>query len=102
LENVDWIHLAQNRDQWQSLVDTVMKYQVSWQKINFQVNWLTVSFSKRTVVHEDSYDIFPQTYIIMQPNYRPVEVHLLTLIWNPDIILWYFCPPPPPFWHWLH
>jgi hypothetical protein len=29
LENVDWIHLAQNRDQWQSLVDTVMKYQVS-------------------------------------------------------------------------
>jgi hypothetical protein len=28
LENVDWIHLAQNRDQWQILVDTVMNHQV--------------------------------------------------------------------------
>jgi hypothetical protein len=23
-ENVDWIHLAQDRDQWQALVNTVM------------------------------------------------------------------------------
>jgi hypothetical protein len=25
----DWIHLAQDRDQWQALVNTVMKLQVS-------------------------------------------------------------------------
>jgi hypothetical protein len=27
-EDVDWINLAQNRDQWIALVDTVMKLQV--------------------------------------------------------------------------
>jgi hypothetical protein len=26
--NVDWIHLAQNRDQWQAVVDTIMNLQV--------------------------------------------------------------------------
>jgi len=27
-EGVDWIHLAQDRDQWQDLVNTVMNLQV--------------------------------------------------------------------------
>jgi hypothetical protein len=27
-EGVDWIHLAQDRDQWQALVNTVMNLQV--------------------------------------------------------------------------
>jgi hypothetical protein len=25
-EGVDWIHLAQDRDQWQAIVDTVMNF----------------------------------------------------------------------------
>jgi hypothetical protein len=28
-EDVNWIHLAQNRDQWQTVVNTVMNLQVS-------------------------------------------------------------------------
>jgi hypothetical protein len=28
LESVDWIHLAQDRDRWQALVNTVMDLQV--------------------------------------------------------------------------
>jgi hypothetical protein len=28
-ENVDWIHLAQNRDQWQALVNMIMHFQVA-------------------------------------------------------------------------
>jgi len=28
LEGVDWIHLAQDRDQWQAFVNTVMNFQV--------------------------------------------------------------------------
>jgi hypothetical protein len=27
-KGMDWIHLAQNRDQWQALVNTVMNHQV--------------------------------------------------------------------------
>jgi hypothetical protein len=27
-ENVDWIHLAQDRDQWWAVVNMVMKFQV--------------------------------------------------------------------------
>jgi hypothetical protein len=27
-EGVDWIHLAQDRDQWQAVVNTVMKLRV--------------------------------------------------------------------------
>jgi hypothetical protein len=27
-EGVDWIHLAQDRDQWRALVNTVMNFQV--------------------------------------------------------------------------
>jgi hypothetical protein len=29
LEDVDWIHLAQDRDQWRTVVNSVMKLQVS-------------------------------------------------------------------------
>jgi hypothetical protein len=28
-EDVDWIHLAQDRDQWRDLVNTVMKFRVA-------------------------------------------------------------------------
>jgi len=27
-ENIDWTHLAQDRDQWQTLMNMVMKFQV--------------------------------------------------------------------------
>jgi len=39
-EVVDWIHLAQDRGQWQALVNTVMKL----------LDRVTISFSRRTLV----------------------------------------------------
>jgi hypothetical protein len=32
---VDWIHLAQNRDQWQALGSAVIKIRVPWEAGNF-------------------------------------------------------------------
>jgi len=35
-EGVDWLHLSQDRDQWQALVNTVMNFWVPKQKaVNF-------------------------------------------------------------------
>jgi hypothetical protein len=34
-ENVDWVHLAQDKDQWQALVNTVMSLRVPWNAGNF-------------------------------------------------------------------
>jgi hypothetical protein len=48
-ECLDWMHLAQDRDQWRSLVNTVMNLRVPQKAGNF----LTISFS-RTVHHEVS------------------------------------------------
>jgi hypothetical protein len=33
-EDVDWIHLAQDRDQWRVLVNTVMKFRVPYKMGN--------------------------------------------------------------------
>jgi hypothetical protein len=35
LEDVDWIHLAQDMDQWRVLVNTVMNLQVPYKAENF-------------------------------------------------------------------
>jgi hypothetical protein len=34
-EVVDWIHLAQNRDQWRTVVNTVMNLRVPQKVVNF-------------------------------------------------------------------
>jgi hypothetical protein len=46
-EGVDWIHLAQDRDQWWAPVNTVMNFRVPLKAGNF----LTVRFSRRTLLH---------------------------------------------------
>jgi hypothetical protein len=43
MELVNWIHLAQNRDQWQALVNTVMNLRVPWKLRNFLTEWLSAS-----------------------------------------------------------
>jgi hypothetical protein len=48
---VDWMHMAQDRDQWQALVNTVINPQVPWKVGNFLTRWVTVSFSRRTLLH---------------------------------------------------
>jgi hypothetical protein len=41
---VDWIHLAENRDQWRALVYTVMNLPVSLKAGNFFTRLVTISF----------------------------------------------------------
>jgi hypothetical protein len=52
-EVVDWIHLAQVRDLWRAVVNTVMK-----KAGNFLTSWVTVSFSTRTLLHGVRYRSF--------------------------------------------
>jgi len=47
---VYWMHLAEDRNQWWALVNTVMSLQTGWKAGNF-LSWVTVSFSRRTVLH---------------------------------------------------
>jgi hypothetical protein len=43
---MDWIVLAQDRDQWRALVNTVI-----YMLVKFLSNWVTGGFSKRTQLH---------------------------------------------------
>jgi hypothetical protein len=47
---VDWMHLAQDRGQWQALVYTVMNLRVPEKARNFLTSWVTISFSRRTLL----------------------------------------------------
>jgi hypothetical protein len=50
-ENVDWMHLAQDRDQWQALVKIVMNLCVPLRTENSLISSVTVSFPRRTQFH---------------------------------------------------
>jgi hypothetical protein len=50
-EGVDWINLAQDRDQWRALVKTVMNLQFPWRADNLLTSWAYVSFSRRALLH---------------------------------------------------
>jgi hypothetical protein len=52
-EGVDWMHLAQDRDQWQGPVNTVM-----YIRGGFLTSWITIWFSRRTLLHVVSYISF--------------------------------------------
>jgi hypothetical protein len=40
-EDVDWIHLTQDRDRWRTLVATVMKFRVPWKAENCLTSWIS-------------------------------------------------------------
>jgi len=48
-EVVEWVHLAQNREQWRAIVSMVMNLRVPEKAENFLTNSVTVSFSRRTL-----------------------------------------------------
>jgi hypothetical protein len=52
-EDVGWMHLCQDRDQWRVLVNMVMNLQVPHKAENFLTSWPTVSFSRRTLLCGD-------------------------------------------------
>jgi hypothetical protein len=51
-EVVDWIHLAQDRDKWQALLNMVMNLRVPKEAGDFLTSRMTISFSRRTLLHE--------------------------------------------------
>jgi len=46
---VDWIYLAQERDHWRALVNTVMDLRVPQNVGNFLASRVTVTFSRRVL-----------------------------------------------------
>jgi hypothetical protein len=53
--DVDWIHMAQNRDHWRALANTVMTLLVPWNVGNVLSSWATGRFSRWTQFHRVRY-----------------------------------------------
>jgi hypothetical protein len=51
MENVDWIHMAQDGDQGRDLVNSVIKLQDPLNAGILSTRWATISFSRKTLLH---------------------------------------------------
>jgi hypothetical protein len=49
-ENVDWMHLARDRDQWRDYVNMVTNLRVPLKARNFVTSLVTISFTTRTLL----------------------------------------------------
>jgi len=48
---MDWIYLAQDRENWQVVVGTEMNIQIPYSVGNFWSSWGMISVSRRAVLH---------------------------------------------------
>jgi hypothetical protein len=65
-EGVDWIHLVQDRAQWQALVDIIMNLQVQYKSGNFLTSGMTISFSGGALLH-----VISQLFCNLKRQLRP-------------------------------
>jgi hypothetical protein len=54
-EDVNWINLAQDRDQWPALVNTIMNLLIPQKAGNSLTKYTTISISRRTLLLIISY-----------------------------------------------
>jgi hypothetical protein len=51
-ENMDWIHLPQDRAHWEVRMNTLLEPQIPLNERNFVTSLLTVSFCEKVQVHQ--------------------------------------------------
>jgi hypothetical protein len=67
---MDGIHLAQVRDQWRAVVNTVTKLRVPQKEVKFLTSSVTVRFSIRTMLQGCSYLILVAVSCISVGQYN--------------------------------
>jgi hypothetical protein len=76
---VEWIYLAQNRDQLWALVNMVINVQVPKKAEYFLTSRVTISFSRRNVFHGASFDT-PHSRIFSFSDYLQMHVIIVCFI----------------------
>jgi hypothetical protein len=71
-EVVDWINLAQDRDQWRTLANTVMKLRLPYKAENSLTSWVTVSLS-RSVLHRFSQSVSYELQMLCSSEWKGYE-----------------------------
>jgi hypothetical protein len=63
-EGVDWIYLAQDKDQWRAVMNTVMNRRVPLKTGMFSTRRAIISVSRRSVFHGVSYSLIGNDTLI--------------------------------------